>query len=491
MAKRKYEKNSNGNLKFDLSEKVNFEFWEERECPICGCHFYARKKYKKITCSDECYSEYVKRHKEEINAKRSESLKRTNFLKPKEKKQQELLKARKTCLDKYGVDMYQKTAEYRSTMSERFKNKDWSDRNRVIASKMLEKYRDICENDNLELLEFRNRFDATVKCKKCGTIFDVHVLGYLTDKANHSLCRHCYPNINSTKNTFPDIFVKAILDENDIDYTKNDRNVLNGYEIDFFISSLSLGIEINGNYWHSEIGGGKGKEYHLSKTKTAFENGVKLIHIFEDEIINKPEIVKSRILNLIGKTPKKIYARNCDIKEISYEEKKRFFEENHIDGDSISKFAVALLCNGEIVSVASFGKRMISKRPSFELIRFASKKYTTVIGGFSKILKYVMSNFGINEITTYADIRWSGIDFTSTTYYKNGFEFVKFTQPNYFYVDRKKYLIRLNRINFQKKKLIKEGFDKNKSESKIMFERGFDRIWDCGSMKFIYKKRAD
>lgn len=489
MAQKQYEKNNNGNLKFDLSEKVNFEFWEERECPICGRHFYARKKYRKMTCSEECYAEYVRRNKDEINRKRSESLKRTNLLKPKEKKQQELLKARKTCLDKYGVDMYQKTAEYRSTMSERFKSKDWSDRNRIIASKMLEKYKDICENDNLELLEFRNRFDATVKCKKCGNVFDVHVLGYLTDNTNHDLCRHCHPNVNPTKNTFPDMFVKTILDENSIDYTKNDRTVLNGFEMDFYVPSLSLGIEINGNYWHSEIGGGKGKEYHISKTKMAAKSGVKLIHIFEDEIINKPEIVKSRILNLIKKTPRRFYARKCDVREISFDEKKKFFNENHIDGDSPSQFAVALFNGDEMVSVASFGKRMISRRPSFELIRFASKKFTEVTGGFSKILKYAVKKFGINEMVTYADIRWSGMDFKSTTYHKNGFDFVKFTQPNYFYVDRKKYLIRINRMNFQKKKLVKEGFDANKTELEIMFERGFDRIWDCGSMKFIYEKR--
>ncbi len=43
-------------------------------------------------------------------------------------------------------------------------------------------------------------------------------------------------------------------------------------------------------------------------------------------------------------------------------------------------------------------------------------------------------------------------------------------------------------MNFQKSKLVKEGFDPNKTEAEIMFERGFDRIWDCGSMKFIYKK---
>ena len=48
--------------------------------------------------------------------------------------------------------------------------------------------KEICENDNLELLEFRNRFDCDVKCRKCNSIFNVKVLGYLTDETTKNLC---------------------------------------------------------------------------------------------------------------------------------------------------------------------------------------------------------------------------------------------------------------------------------------------------------------
>lgn len=484
-----YKTDDNCNIKLDLTKKVNFEFWEERVCPICGTHFYARKKYEKITCSKQCYDKYVEIHKVEIRKKVSESLKRTNAKRPKEKKQEELRKARETCLKKYGVDMYQKTDEYRQKISKLFKEKDWSNRSAKIKEQLKEKYEKICQEDNLKLLDFRGRFDATVQCQKCGHTFDVHVLGYLSPQATHNLCRHCHPFGNLCYNSTKSKFVEEILKENNIEYYKNDRQILNGFEIDFVIPSLSLGIEVNGNYWHAEFAAGKEKNYHINKTKQAFEKGYKLIHIFEDEIEYKPEIVKSRLLNLLGKTPQTIYARKCEIKEISPAQKTKFFNENHMDGDSLSKYNIALIYNGEIISVAAFGKRMISKRPSFELIRFATKKFTNVVGGFSKILKYVTTTYDISEITTYADIRWSGMDWENNFYQKNGFEFSNYTQPNYFYVDKKNYLIRLNRMNFQKKKLVEEGFDASKTETQIMVERGFDRLWDCGSMKFVYKKR--
>ena len=37
-----------------------------------------------------------------------------------------------------------------------------------------------------------------------------------------------------------------------------------------------------------------------------------------------------------------------------------------------------------------------------------------------------------------------------------------------------------------KHKLVKEGYDKNKTEDEIMTERGFYKIYGIGNIKFIY-----
>lgn len=477
------------NIRFEGDTSgINFKYWEKRVCPICNNVFYARKKYKKITCSEMCYQEYINIHKYEINKKRSESLIKTNSNKSFEEKQIELEKARKTCLERYGYEKPQQSPEYRERLSKRFKAKDWSDRSKLIKQQLVPRYKEICLNDNLELIEFRNRFDCTVKCKKCGNVFDIHVLGYLTEKTNHNLCRHCYPNINTTSETYPLKFIETILKDNDISYIKNDRKLIYPYEIDLFIPTLNIGIEINGNYWHSEFSSGKGKEYHISKTKKAYDNGIKLIQIFEDEIVNKPDIVKSRIYNILNIIHDKIQARKCEIRILTSKTKKDFLIKNHIDGDSISKYNYGLYYNNELVSVATFGERKISGSKQFELIRFANKINTVVIGGFSKLFQHFIKENNPDKIITYADIRWSGMDKEENVYFKNGFKYIGTTKPNYFYEDKKKYLLRLNRLNFTKQKLVKRGFNPELTEIQIMLENGYDRIWDCGSMKFEYTK---
>ena len=46
---------------------------------------------------------------------------------------------------------------------------------------------------------------------------------------------------------------------------------------------------------------------------------------------------------------------------------------------------------------------------------------------------------------------------------------------------------RENRFKYRKGALVKQGFDKDKSEHEIMLERGISRIYDCGTMAFEMK----
>ena len=75
---------------------------------------------------------------------------------------------------------------------------------------------------------------------------------------------------------------------------------------------------MNGIYWHSELY--KEKNYHKNKTELCEKSGIHLIHIYEDDWINKNNIIKSRILNIINRIPNRIYARKCEIKELTKKE---------------------------------------------------------------------------------------------------------------------------------------------------------------------------
>jgi hypothetical protein len=102
-----------------------------------------------------------------------------------------------------------------------------------------------------------------------------------------------------------------------------------------------------------------------------------------------------------------------------------------------------------------------------------------VVGAASKLFNYFIKNYDYDKIISYSDIRL----FDGGMYEKLNFNKISQSKPNYWYV---KNGLRYYRFNFRKSKLIKEGFDSNKTEKEIMFERKMYRIYDCGNIRWEY-----
>lgn len=271
-----------------------------------------------------------------------------------------------------------------------------------------------------------------------------------------------------------------------IEVRTNNRSILaNKYEIDGYIPSLKLGIECDGLYWHCEASG-KAPIYHLDKTRECAKHGIRLIHIFEDEWKYKRGIVESMLRNLIYKTDRRIYARECVVKEIPTSEKDLFLDNNHIQGRVGSLKNYGLYYQDELVSLMTFGKPRINMggchyENAWELSRFCNKLNTNVVGGASRLFKHFIEDNSPESVVTYADKRWS----VGNMYFKLGFEHTGDSDPNYYYVIEDH---RENRFKYRKSILVNEGYDKDKSEHQIMLERGIYRIYDCGTMVFQWRK---
>ena len=283
-------------------------------------------------------------------------------------------------------------------------------------------------------------------------------------------CPKCVLKISKLERELND-FIASL----NIKYIESDRSIIKPYELDIYIPSKKIAIEFDGLYWHSEIY--KNKNYHLNKTQLCEDLGIQLIHIFEDEWLYKKEIVKSRLRNILGLTKNKIYARKCEIREVFTKVKTNFLNENHIQGAVGSKVSLGLYYNNELLSLMTFGKRPILNDFEYELIRFCNKLDTSVIGGASRLLKHFIREYKPKEIISYADRRWSIGGMYSTL----GFTFISNTQPNWFIMSGNH---RYHRVKYQKHKLVKQGYDKNKTAHKICLENGLYRIYDCGTKKY-------
>lgn len=268
------------------------------------------------------------------------------------------------------------------------------------------------------------------------------------------------------------------------------RSLLDGKEIDLVLPELSLAIEYNGLYYHTEKMG-KGFNYHLDKTKACNSIGYRLIHIFEDEWVNSPELIKRKLNHILGVSDGiRIGARLCKISEIDNKTKSDFLNNFHIQGDDKSDVKLGAYYNDGLIGVMTFNsKRLMTndlEEGSFELSRFATN-YDYVISGLaSKFLNYFKKKFSPERIISFADRRWT-LDAYDNLYTKLGFSLVNITKPNYWYynskIARNK---RLHKFGFGKSSLKKKHpeLDFSKTERELMLELGYDRIWDCGLFKY-------
>lgn len=420
-------------------------------------------------------------------------------------------KSKKTNLDKYGVEKYYNSEKIRETCLNKY-GVDWYTKTNECKNKTLktniEKYGEINPNCNKDI---KNKSNKTRKINRLKELEKYNIINIDYDKGIYTFmcdsgCDHSFDiDYNTMKNrrnydiklcTICNNYLTQSGDENNIydfikenyhgEITQGNRKIISPQELDIYLPELRLAFEFNGLFWHNEIT--KEKNYHLDKTELCEMQGIQLIHIWEDDWIYKQEIIKSMILNKLNKTPNKIYARKCQLKEIDDNKLvKNFLELNHIQGFVGSKIKIGLFYNNELVSLMTFGNRRIAmgkkttNQDEYELLRFCNKLNTNVVGGASKLFKYFIDNYKPQEITTYADRSFS----QGKLYKTLGFKSQGKTQPNYYYIIDG---IRYHRFSFRKDKLIKEGFDSNKTEHEIMLERKIFRIYDSGNLKFKFLK---
>lgn len=272
-------------------------------------------------------------------------------------------------------------------------------------------------------------------------------------------------------------FIKTIYDG---EIKINDRSI--GIELDIYIPEKNFAIGFNSLFYHSELVG-RGKDYHLNKTLKCKEKGIFLFHIFEDSWKEKKDVVFSMISSRLG-VNSKIYARKCEIRDVNKEDRKVFFDTNHIQGKDNSSIAYGLYYNNELVSCMSFTTNVRDRNIKWELIRFASKKYFSIVGGFSKLLKHFLDN-NEGSLISFSDNSYSD----GGVYKKNGFQFDYYTPPDYSYLD-KTFSKRLKKENFRKEKIAAryENIDLSKTERELTAQIGLVRIWSCGLTRWIIKR---
>lgn len=220
-------------------------------------------------------------------------------------------------------------------------------------------------------------------------------------------------NFNCFKSQY-ELMVANYLDSLGVKYEVNNRSVLGGKEIDFYIPEKKVGIEINPSVSHNSnkyaknrgrLFGSKEELYHYDKYKAAAKAGIVLLQLFEYDL--NPEqfdkktkyLLKQKLCGYDGK----VYAR----KTVVYEAKRdirtkcvAFLNEYHLQGSATATKYFAMEYCGELVGVASFKQH----KDYVELKRLCFKHGVQVLGGLSKFISaYFKSDTNCDIIKSFSD----------------------------------------------------------------------------------------
>lgn len=254
----------------------------------------------------------------------------------------------------------------------------------------------------------------------------------------------------------------------------------------FFIPELGLAIKLLSLFKDSEIF--VKKSNHLGTYQDYSDSGFKIIQIFEDTWVHKSPIIKSRILNLLGKS-KRIGARSCEIKEVTDNTLvSKFLNNNHLQGNIGSALKLGLFYQNELVSLMTFGSLrknlgQVSQDGHWELLRFTNICGFNVVGSASKLFSHFTKNWNVKSCISYADKCWSNS--YKNIYTSLGMKYIHQSDPSYFYVVGTE---RKGRFAYRKDILLQCGYlGEFWQEHTICLSNGVYRIFDSGTVKYEYK----
>lgn len=412
-------------------------------------------------------------------------------------------KMKQTCKDKFGVDNPFKNNDIQRKAKQAIREK-FSVDNVMHDSDVKKKHKQSCQNKDFEQINqkirqstydnngYYNIRQQHLNQQQVELLNDIDLLNHMHNTQSLSLTEIANdigvdPSTISLKFNQHNIpvqrFSVSVGEKQIFDFIKTtgvkvmsgDRTIICPQELDIYLPDHKLAIEYCGLYWHSEQQG-KDRHYHKTKQMLCAQQGIQLLTIFEDEWINRQQQIKDKILSLIGQDNRqKIFARKCQVIQVSSKVKQQFFEQNHIQGDGPSSINIALQHGTDIVAVMGF----IKHKDQHYLNRYATS--ARVVGGFSKLLKYFENNFEWNQLVSFADLRWSDGNLYRTT----GWQLQKEIPPDYGYSPDGKQ--RIHKFNYRRKNLprLLKHFDPSLSECKNCDANGILRVWDCGKQRWV------
>lgn len=436
------------------------------KCKVCGkvIHLKSLKGGIINTCSSKCSNEFSKEKREKS------CMEKYGVANPFASKDM-LDKITNTIYKKYGVRNISQSKTNAQKVSRVANDKSYAElmRNKKIkplfSREEWKGKRNTYKEKNIREMEYK------WECLECGHIFisplSVH---------NDVRCPKCGKVNEEQESVYS--FLKDEFPE--LRVVKNDRAEIRPHELDFFIPSLNIGIEYNGDYWHGTKRG-KSKYVHYNKYKKCLDKNIKLITIPQNLWLSeKRTLIENKIKEVIsGKT---IELKDTNFSFINYSEGVNILNKLSLEVINSVSNKDFFISNNSRDFLLVVGRPFFNKRFQWE-IKFCSNFNEQY---FNSALKIFENEVNPRSIVLYYDLFFGNVDNISN------FEYMYHSKPMGVFRNLD---ISKDFFDYELDKVPEEYFNKDKNfqdKTRNLFYQ-FNRVFNVGYQVFkkIYAQNEE
>lgn len=359
--------------------------------------------------------------------------------------------------------------------------------------------------NNWQVIEFYGNINKSstdywlCKCLKCGTM-RLESETMLTHR-DHQRCSNCRSLAAKAKaqakpplkiktsteartgrktyiNEFSDWLSQFIRQHYDVKVIQGACNIIKGYKFDIYLPDRKIAINCNKTYIQDKEY--NNAFYNINVTKECIKHNIRLISIFEYEWQHTKDKIEQYLLHELGLDQKALYIGKCEARKVDNVTAMDFCEAYNLNGSTAFSLSIGLYHNNELVELLAFGEPKRTQFNGLELLRHCVKTGYFINNGINKLFEQFKKIMPNTNVVTYIDM----LKFTSKDYEQLSFKYQCTLEPDYVYVGHDRVY---TRNQCQKEKLVKQGFDENLSETQIMTQRGFTKVFNKCEAVYIYK----